>query len=79
MKRQPLVSVVMPVYNAGKFLKPAIESILNQTYQKFELILVDDASTDSSSMLMKQYKAKYPKKIKVINITIRIFSIQKGF
>jgi glycosyltransferase involved in cell wall biosynthesis len=45
---KPLISVVMPVYNAGKFLPEAIESILSQTVEDFEFIIVDDASTDNS-------------------------------
>lgn len=43
-----LISVVVPVYNVEKYLPECIESILGQTYQKFELILIDDGSTDSS-------------------------------
>lgn len=66
---QPLVSVIMPVYNAGDFLVPAIESILTQTYQNFEFIIVNDASTDGSKNTLKNYALKYPKKIKVINLT----------
>jgi glycosyltransferase involved in cell wall biosynthesis len=54
--RKPLVSVVMPVRNAGSFLVEAIESILNQTYKNFEFIIVDDASTDESSAILKKYK-----------------------
>ena len=46
-----LVSVIMPVYNAGGFLKSAIESILSQSLQEIELILVDDGSTDGSAVL----------------------------
>ena len=42
MKDKPLVSVLMPVYNSEKYLEEAIESILNQTYKNFELIIVDD-------------------------------------
>lgn len=47
MKR-PKISVIVPVYNAGKFLAPCIRSVLAQTFTDFELILVDDASTDAS-------------------------------
>ncbi len=68
LKRQPLISVVMPVYNAGKFLKPAINSILNQTHQRFELIIVDDASTDNTPILIQQYKKTFPTKIKIVTI-----------
>lgn len=67
-KQLPLVSVVMPVYNAGDFLVPAIDSILNQTYTNFELILVNDASTDKSLATLKKYFKKYPSKIKLINL-----------
>lgn len=49
------VSVVMTVYNAEKFLKQTIESVLNQTMKNFELIIVDDCSTDSSADIVKQY------------------------
>lgn len=54
----PLVSVIMPVYNAERYIKQAVESILNQTYQKFEFIIVDDASTDSTSKILKDFKKK---------------------
>ena len=63
-KNQPLVSVIMPVYNAGKFLVEAIESIRNQTYQNWELIAVNDCSTDDSWEILKRY-AKKDKRIKV--------------
>ena len=49
------VSIVMTVYNAEKFLKQTIESVLNQTMKNFELIIVDDCSTDSSADIVKQY------------------------
>lgn len=67
-KKQPLVSVVMPVYNAGDFLVEAIESILNQTYKNVEFIIVDDASTDNSWTIIQKYKKLYPKIIKSIRM-----------
>lgn len=63
-KRQPLVSVVMPVYNAGKFLEESIESILSQSYKNFEFIIVDDASTDNSWSILQKYAQRY-KRIKI--------------
>ena len=65
MKKQflhnSLVSIVMPVYNAGDFLVESIESILNQTYKEYEFIIVDDASTDSSWEMLKRYAKKDPR------------------
>jgi len=51
----PLVSVVMAVYNGEPFLAAAMDSILNQTYTNFELIVVDDASTDRTAEILKNY------------------------
>ena len=47
----PEISVIVPVYNAGKYLARCVESILAQTFTDFELILVDDGSTDHSPVL----------------------------
>ena len=55
MNQKPLISVVMPVYNGGVYLKEAIESILNQTYKNFEFIIIDDGSTDNSLSIIKEY------------------------
>ena len=56
MKHQPLVSVILPVYNGEKFLKSAIDSILEQTYTNFELIIINDGSTDNSESIIRSYK-----------------------
>ncbi len=53
-----LVSVVMPVYNSETFLREAIESILNQTFTNFELIAIDDCSTDSSPDFLVEYQKR---------------------
>ena len=51
-----MISVITPVYNAEKYIKETIESVLNQTYKDIELILVDDCSTDGSVEIIKSYK-----------------------
>ena len=53
-----LVSVIVPVYNAEKFLIETINTVLNQTYSNWELILVDDCSTDNSAEIIEQYMKK---------------------
>lgn len=60
-------SVIMPVYNREHYLKESTESVINQTYQDFELIMVDDGSTDASFSVCEQYRSKYPDKIKVLH------------
>lgn len=64
----PLVSVIMPVYNAEKYVGLAIESILNQTYKKFEFIIVDDASTDSTLNILKDFSKRDKRIILIRNI-----------
>ena len=53
-----LVTIIVPVYKCEKYIRKCIESILSQTYQNFELILVDDGSTDTSSEICESYKKK---------------------
>lgn len=60
-------SFLVPVYNVEKYLEQCIESMLGQTYRDFEIILVDDGSTDSSGKICDEYKEKYPDIIKVIH------------
>lgn len=52
----PKITVIMPVYNTGLFLKEAMDSILSQTYSDFEFIVIDDASTDDSLKIAQSYK-----------------------
>lgn len=61
-----LVSIIIPVYNKEKYIKDTIESVLNQTYSNFELILVNDGSTDLSTKIIERYEDEYPQ-IKVIH------------
>lgn len=62
--KKDLISIVTPVYNAAKFLDDTINSVLNQTYENFELLFVNDCSTDNSVEIIKKYKDK---RIRLIN------------
>ena len=62
-----LVSVLYPAYNDERFLEDNIESIINQTYRHWELLVVNDASTDSTPDILQRYADAYPDKIKVIH------------
>jgi len=59
--KPPAASVVLPVYNGERYLAEAIDSILSQTFEDFELLLLDDGSTDQSVALMESYVRKDPR------------------
>jgi len=59
------LSIIVPVYNVEDYLPTCIESLINQDYSNYEIILVDDGSTDSSMKICKSYEKKYPTLIKV--------------
>jgi len=63
----PLVSCLSIVHNDERFLMGMIDSIINQTYRNWELILVDDASTDNSPMILEWYQKAFPEKIKILH------------
>ncbi len=58
MENQALISVIIPVYNVEEYLRECVDSVLVQTYQNFEIILVDDGSTDSSGEICDEYLEK---------------------
>lgn len=58
MKEIPQVSIIIPIYNAGKYLRKCIESIIDQSFKEFELLLVDDGSTDTSKEICNEYAKK---------------------
>lgn len=53
---KPLVSVIMPTYNCGRFIAESIRSVLSQTYTEWELLIVDDCSTDETESIVSSYK-----------------------
>ena len=54
-EKSPMISVITPMYNAEKFLSASINSVLNQTFKDFELILIDDCSTDKTLEIAKSF------------------------
>ena len=58
-KTHILVSIIVPVYNTEKYLKKCLDSLVNQTYKDFEIIVVNDGSTDKSSNIISKYQKKY--------------------
>lgn len=65
MTPRPAVSVVMPAYNLAKFVGQSIESVLSQTYGDFELVIIDNGSTDNTADVIRSYKDERIKFLKV--------------
>lgn len=63
----PMVSVIVPIYNVERYLKRCLESILSQTYTNYEIICINDSSTDNSQSIMEMYKNNYSDKIRAYN------------
>ena len=68
-KKNPLISVILPVYNCERYVSQAIESILNQSFSDFELLIADDGSRDQSRKIIDGYAAKDPRIIILHNNT----------
>ncbi len=66
MNKDPLINIIVPVYNTEKYIRKCLDSIINQTYRNLEIILVDDGSTDSSGDICDEY-AQIDARIKVIH------------
>ncbi|HNV01493.1 MAG TPA: glycosyltransferase family A protein [archaeon] len=65
-KNRPKISIILPVYNDEKYIKESLDSILNQTFNDFELIIINDNSKDDTMKIIKNY-TKIESKIKIIN------------
>ena len=59
MDKNIFISVIIPVYNVEKYLRKSINSILEQSYKNYEIILIDDGSTDSSGLICDEYSKKH--------------------
>jgi len=57
------ISVVIPVFNGASCIRRALDSVLRQTYSNYEIILVDDGSSDSSAKILSEYTYRFPEKI----------------
>lgn len=60
------VTIIIPVYNSAEYIGKCIESILNQTYHDYDILIVNDGSKDNSQQIINEYKEKYPNKITAI-------------
>lgn len=70
MNRNPLLSVIVANYNNESYIRDCLDSILGQTYKDIEIIISDDASTDNSPGIIRQYEVKYPGIVKAIFSTV---------
>ena len=64
---QGLISIITPMYNSGKFIDATIQSVQSQTYQNWEMIIIDDASTDGSVKIVESFATK-DERIKLIKL-----------
>ena len=64
MSSKTIVSVIIPFLNAEKFIREAIESVLRQSYDNWELLLIDDGSTDGSTEVALMYTERHPGKVR---------------
>lgn len=63
---EDLVSIITPTYNCGNYIEKTIKSVINQTYKKWEMIIVDDCSTDNTENIVRKYQQQYPNIIYII-------------
>ncbi len=60
-EESPLVSVIMPAYNSADFISESIQSVLQQTHQNWELLIIDDASNDNTVSIIKEFETLDPR------------------
>ena len=64
--RKPRISVLMPAYNVEKYIAASLDSLLQQTYQDFEIVVVNDGSTDQTGSILESYRKRDPR-VRVIH------------
>ena len=69
--KNDFISVVVSYHNEEKYINVTLPSLLNQTYKHYELILIDDASTDGTLKLLKYWQKKYSNKIRITSVTFK--------
>ena len=77
--KEPLIAILMATYNGEKFVSEQINSILNQTYKNWKLIIHDDCSTDLTVNIIKDYVYKYPDKIILIEDEVKCGGAKENF
>lgn len=65
--KQPLISIIVPCYNTEQYIKKSFNSMIGQSFKDFEIIFIDDGSTDSTPQILDEYKEMYPEIIRVIH------------
>ena len=82
--RKPMFSIIVPVYNVQKYVGECVDSVIGQSFKNYELILIDDGSTDNSFKICQEYQRKYPDKVKCIHkrnegqLMTRLLGIEKS-
>ena len=76
--KTPAISVITPIYNVKPFVSHCVESLMNQTFKDVEFIFVDDASTDGTADIIREYEKHYPDLIKPIYQTENQYSKGNG-
>lgn len=83
-KNGVMFSILVPVYNVEEYIKDCVDSLISQTFSDYEIILVDDGSTDKSGLICDEYKNKYPNLIRVYHndnqglFLTRLFGIERA-
>lgn len=72
------ISVIIPCYNAELYLSDCLNSVINQTYQNFEIIAVDDGSSDNTAIVLNQYQQRYADKMIVLSVSNKGASIARN-